>query len=69
MSYKQAIPTKSGLYRIHGMFGKYGKQEPARIWIGTSQDNPLQEMSIIKLRDARGNTDEVFAGTEGLQFS
>jgi len=69
MSYKQAVPTRGGLYRIYGMFGEYGKSKPARVWIGTSTDFPLQETSIIKIRDAQGNTDEVLAGTDGLFFN
>jgi len=66
----KAKRTKSGNYRVYGQFGVYGQVgTPSRVWIGTPlNEGPLYADSIIKLRDARGYTIEVFAGEAGLQF-
>jgi hypothetical protein len=53
------------------MFGIYGKELPARIWKATPIENPLGPVfpnTILEIKDASGNVDQVFAGENGLQF-
>ena len=62
--------TPSGKFRAFGMFGEYGSVLPARVWVGLTEGNsPIFEDTVLTLRDARGNTEQVMAGEPGLQFS
>lgn len=64
--------TSEGSFRAFGMFGVYGTSEqPARIWIATPIENPKDPVfadTVLKIKDASGNIDQVFAGEPGLQF-
>ncbi len=63
--------TSVGSFRVYGMFGIYGKELPARIWKATPIENPLGPVfpnTILEIKDASGNVDQVFAGENGLQF-
>jgi len=55
MDYKNAVCNSSGMFRIYGMFGKYGVTEKPRIWIGTvvDDDGELDPQTI--LYDSQGN--------------
>jgi len=70
MDYKNAVCNSSGMFRIYGMFGKYGVTEKPRIWIGTAVDgsHKLKADTILKIKDCSGNTDEVLASESGLLF-
>jgi hypothetical protein len=62
----------NGQIRVSGVFLHYGtKESPARVWIGIAAENPLGPIfpdTVLKLRDAHGNTDEILAGEEGVVF-
>lgn len=70
MDYTNAVPNSSGMFRIYGMFGKYGVTEKPRIWIGVALDGSkkLKADTILKIKDSAGNTDEVLASESGLMF-
>jgi len=63
-------PNNSGIYRVYGKFGIYGSTEKARIWKAWTKDGSkiLKPDTILIIKDASGNMDEVFAGEDGLIF-
>lgn len=52
MDYTNAVCNSSGMFRIYGMFGKYGVTEKPRIWIGTAVDgsHKLKADTILLIR-------------------
>ena len=55
-NYKDAKPNKSGIYRAH-----YYKQ---KVWLAKPVDETvakLEKDTIMRIRDYKGNTEEVFA--------
>ena len=55
MDYKNAVCNSSGMFRIYGMFGKYGVTEKPRIWIGTTVDDDGELDPQTILYDSQGN--------------
>lgn len=59
--------TKKGFCRVYGAFSA----PPHRVWIGqAAQDphGPIYPDTVITLRDASGNTQEILAGEPGVFF-
>lgn len=64
--------TAEGKMRVYGQFNGYGtKEKPSRVWVATHSISPLAPIyadTILVIKDAAGNVDEVLTGEAGVLF-